>query len=140
MIRARLIAVVAVLLIASACSSSSSTGTQQPSASPAARPSSPAVLKILKPLNGSSLAAGTVHVEVSLTGAKIVALTSQNLRPDEGHLHLKLDNVVVSMTGGVQADLTDVKPGSHFLEAEFVASDHAPFNPRVFTGITFVAK
>jgi hypothetical protein len=30
-----------------------------------------------------------------------------------------------------------VSPGQHILRAEFVASDHGPFDPRVFVSVTF---
>ncbi|HEY3208529.1 MAG TPA: hypothetical protein VGL18_01855 [Actinomycetota bacterium] len=31
----------------------------------------------------------------------------------------------------------EVGPGRHVLEAEFVAADHGPFNPRVRTSVAF---
>jgi hypothetical protein len=34
-------------------------------------------------------------------------------------------------------DLRDVSPGPHTLQAEFVAADHAPFDPRVTAAVRF---
>jgi methionine-rich copper-binding protein CopC len=106
-----------------------------PSPSPSVvRPSSPAVVSIVEPAAGQTVS-GTVHVVLSLTGAKIVSQTSTNIRPDEGHVHLFVDNVLKSMNYGLEQDL-DLPPGTYVLSAEFVAADHAPFNPRVVSGQT----
>ena len=67
---------------------------------------------------------------ISLQNATIVPATTTNIRPDQGHVHLYVDNVLVSMNYGLEQDLP-VQPGTYVLKAEFVASDHAPFNPRV---------
>jgi len=72
---------------------------------------------------------GTLHVVVSLTGATIVPDTNEDIRPDQGHVHLYLDNALVYMQYSLTKDLP-VTPGTHVLKAEFVANDHAPFNPR----------
>jgi hypothetical protein len=61
-----------------------------------------------------------------------VAATTTDIRPDQGHIHLYVDNNLVSMNYGTTQDL-QVAPGTHILRAEFVASDHAPFDPRVVT-------
>ena len=49
--------------------------------------------------------------------------------------HLYLDGALVSMTG-LETRIT-APPGVHTLEAEFVAVDHAPFQPRVRASVTF---
>jgi hypothetical protein len=108
----------------------------QPAASPSVvRPSSPAVIKILEPVSGGTVDGTTAHVVISLTGARIVSQTTTNIRPDEGHVHLYVDNVLVSMNYALEQDLP-VHPGTYVLRAEFVAADHAPFNPRVESGQT----
>jgi hypothetical protein len=105
----------------------------RPSPSPSlTRPSSPAKITIVSPKAGESVQGATVHVVLSLTGAKIVKQTTTNIRPDEGHVHLYVDNVLVSMNYGLEQDLP-VHPGTYVLKAEFVAADHAPFNPRVWS-------
>ena len=104
------------------------------------RPSSTAVMTLVSPTQGESVTGGVVHVVVSLTGATIVSATTTNIRPDQGHIHLYVDNNLVSMNYGMQQDLP-IAPGTHILHVEFVASDHVPFNPRVVSpDVVFTVK
>ncbi|MGH2406532.1 MAG: DUF4399 domain-containing protein [Candidatus Limnocylindrales bacterium] len=104
------------------------------------RPASPAVVSIVQPAPNASLTGPTVHIELKLENATIVPATSTNIRPDEGHVHLYVDNVLVSMNYGLAQDLS-LKPGTYQLKAEFVAADHAPFDPRVWsTVVLFTVK
>ena len=112
-----------------------SAGPSAPAAS-GNRPSSPAVLTIVQPMSDESVTGTSVHVVLSLTGAQIVSATTTNIRPDQGHVHLYVDNVLVSMNYGLEQDLP-VHPGTYVLKAEFVAADHAPFNPRVWSPEVF---
>ena len=41
------------------------------------------------------------------------------------------------MTEGLRQTIPDVAPGRHRLTVEFVASDHAPFDPRVVEVVAF---
>ena len=127
MTRAAMAALLALAVLVAACSPSSPA-----SPSSAARPSSPAVVTIVEPAPNQVFSADTVHVVLRLEHAQIVSQTTTNLKPDEGHVHLYVDNVVVSMNYGLEQDLP-VHPGTYLLKAEFVATDHAPFNPRVFS-------
>ena len=104
------------------------------------RPASTAKLTLESPTQGESVKGGIVHVVVGLTGATIVSATTTNIRPDQGHLHLYVDNNLVSMNYGTTNDLP-IAPGTHILHVEFVASDHVPFNPRVVTpDVIFTVK
>lgn len=103
------------------------------------RPRSTGALRILTPVPGETITGGTLHVRLQLTGATITPETSTHLTPDRGHIHLILDGRVVSMAYGVEQDVA-VTPGDHLLQAEFVATDHFPFNPRVVTSATFTVK
>ncbi len=105
-------------------------------ASTAPRPSSPAVVAVVSPASGAQVTGTSVHVVLSLTGATIVSATSTTIRPDQGHVHLYVDNNLVSMNYGLEQDLP-VKPGTYVLKAEFVAADHAPFSPRVWSSEIF---
>jgi hypothetical protein len=96
------------------------------------RPSSPATVEIVEPAPSATIQGDTLHVVLRLNGARIITETTTNLRPDEGHVHLYVNNVLVSMNYGLEQDLP-VEPGSIVLRAEFVAADHAPFNPRVWS-------
>ena len=96
------------------------------------RPSSPATVEIVSPAQSATIPGGTVRVVLRLDGARLVPQTSTDVRPDEGHVHLYVNNVLVSMNYGLEQDLP-VQPGSTVLKAEFVAADHAPFSPRVWS-------
>jgi hypothetical protein len=132
-------AIVATILAGCGGSPASAPPSSAGSAAPVAsgnRPSSPAVVAIVKPASGESVTGTSVHVVLSLTGAQIVTATTTNIQPDRGHVHLYVDNVLVSMNYGLEQDLP-VHPGTYVLKAEFVAADHAPFNPRVWSSEVF---
>ena len=104
---------------------------------PSTRPASPAVLTILQPAQGQVVTGGMVHVQVGLANAEVVAATSAHITPDTGHVHLYLDNELIYMQYRLQQDVP-VHPGTYSLKAEFVAADHFPFNPRVWSTQTIV--
>ena len=76
-------------------------------------------------------------MKVSLKDATIVPATTTDIVPDEGHLHVILDDQLISMTGDTTQLLANLTPGQHLLKVEFVASDHAPFDPRVIAAVAF---
>ena len=139
-------AVAAIALILGACSGSSSdpgTGSAPAASAPAtvgARPSSTARLSIIEPRDGQVFSSSTIPLRVSLKGARLVPATSTNLRPDEGHLHVILDDRLITMTSGLRENIPGVDPGDHLLRVEFVANDHGPFNPRVIDQVAFRVK
>jgi hypothetical protein len=101
------------------------------------RPSSIARLEIVSPRPDGTVFGdpATVQVTLRLSGGKIVPLSSTTLVPNEGHIHVFLDDRLLSMTG---LDATIIAlPGEHTLRAEFVANDHGPFRPPVMTSVTF---
>lgn len=102
------------------------------------RPSTTAKISILAPRPGTVLHGrpAVVAVRISVQGGKIVPLTSSHLVPNEGHVHLYLDGALVSMFAGSSTTIR-APPGEHTLQAEFVAVDHGPFDPRVRTTVTF---
>lgn len=109
------------------------------SASPGPRPSSTASLSFADPTDGTVVRDEEVEVVLDLQGGRIVEGSSTDLSPDAGHVHLVLDGQLVSMTFGLVqvVDLRAVLPGSHTLQAEYVAADHAPFDPRVTAVVRF---
>lgn len=119
------------------CAPRAQTAAPTPAAGP--RPASTATLRILSPVPGAVVHGTELHVRLQLTGAKIVPQTSAHITPDTGHIHLSLDGRVVSMLYGLDQDVP-IAPGMHLLQAEFVASDHAPFDPRVIQAVTFTVK
>ncbi len=106
---------------------------------PAVRPRSTARLAILSPAPGAEITGRILHLRLALTGGTIVPQTSTHLSPDKGHIHVYLDGRAVSMTYGLEQDIP-VTPGRHLLQAEFVATDHFPFDPRVISTVVFTVK
>ena len=131
MTRQRL-AFVLLALAVTACGAPVATPTPIPTSGPTLgpRPSTSATVEVLEPAQGATTIGTSVHIVLKLTGAKIVTQTTTAIRPDEGHVHLYVNNQLVSMNYGLEQDIT-VTPGTLVLRAEFVAADHAPFNPRV---------
>jgi hypothetical protein len=111
-----------------------SPATSEPSipASLGPRPSTAATVEILQPAPSTTVTGSTVHVVLRLTGAQVVPQTTTAIRPDEGHLHLYVNGLLVSMNYGLEQDIP-VQPGTIDIKAEFVAADHAPFSPRVWS-------
>ncbi len=108
-----------------------------PAATPVQRPSSPARLRITVPRYGAEVHGRTAHISLDLRHASITSATTTDIQPDEGHVHLYVDNVLVSMNYSLEQDLP-VSPGLYLVRAEFVAADHAPFSPRVWSNeVTF---
>lgn len=103
-----------------------------PAASAAARPSSPATIRIANPRAGEVVSRKPVAIVVDLVGARIASATSTTVAPREGHVHLYVDNSLASMTYGLRHEI-DLPRGAHVVKAEFVAADHVPFSPRVFS-------
>ena len=52
------------------------------------------------------------------------------------HVHVYLDNALWYMQYSLTKDIP-VSPGTYVLKAEFVANDHAPFNPRDWSDQVF---
>jgi hypothetical protein len=104
------------------------------------RPSSPATLTISQPVDGATVSGATVHVSLVLANATITSVTTASISPDQGHIHLYVDGVLTSMNYSTEQDLP-VTPGTYSLKAEFVAADHAPFSPRVWSNqVVFTVK
>jgi len=139
----RLAAVAVLALLLAACGSSgapasSASASDSPAGSGdlSSRPSSPATVTITQPVSGSTVTGPTVHVVLDLENATITSVTTTSISPTQGHIHLYVDNVLVSMNYSLEEDLP-VHTGTYVLKAEFVAADHAPFNPRVWSPDVF---
>src|SRR5207244_420772 len=80
------------------------------------RPSSRAVSERRQPAAGATVTGKTLHIVISLEGAQIVAATTTDVRPDQGHVHLYVDNSLVSMNYGLEQDIA-VHPGTYVIKA-----------------------
>ena len=137
-LRALAVALLAALTLA-ACSGGGGGGSAAPATTAAAaapRPSSPAKLTIMAPRNGQTVKEGA-ELRLGLDNAKIVNQTTTRIQGDEGHIHLLVDSKLVSMNYGLRQRLPELTPGQHVVQVEFVAADHAPFEPRILTQAAF---
>jgi branched-subunit amino acid transport protein len=106
------------------------------------RPASSASIAFAEPAPGQVVTGEELRVWVRVENGTIVEGSSTNITRDTGHLHLFLDGELLSMTtGGEQRmDIGELTSGEHELRAEFVAADHAPFDPPVVAAVTFVKE
>ncbi|MDF2742448.1 MAG: hypothetical protein K0S88_3818 [Actinomycetia bacterium] len=135
-----LLAVAGLGLALTACSGGNSGGSDAPAtttAVAAARPSSPAKLIITRPKNGQTVRQQRPELHLELDGGKIVSQTTTRVQGDEGHIHLHVDGKLVAMNYGLRQRLPALPPGQHVVQVEFVAADHAPFEPRILTQAAF---
>jgi hypothetical protein len=106
------------------------------------RLASTATISFVEPSPGERVGGPVLDVTVALRGGRVVAAATTNVTPDTGHIHLFVDGAMVSMTYGLDQEVPigGLDPGVHRLQAEFVAANHAPFDPRVVSTVTFVKE
>jgi len=131
--------VVAVMALAG-CGPSAATSPPTNSQTVLQRPASTAILTILSPTNGQVVHGSSVVLRLSLQHAHIVPATTSHVVPDEGHIHVLVNQKLVSMTFGLTQVVPGLPSGQVVLHVEFVASDHAPFDPQVFTDVVIEVK
>ncbi len=132
MVGALLVLVVAIVSIAGCAPDSKSAKTVD-------RPTTPAKLLIVSP-EPNAVTGASVDLKLQLDNATVVAPTTvSGVNPDEGHIHVSVDGKLVSMTYGLSQPIT-VTPGTHTIQAEFVASDHRPFANRVVAAVSFASQ
>jgi hypothetical protein len=103
------------------------------------RPPSDARLEIVQPTPDEIVRGDSLEVDIRVVGGEITSLSSTNLSSSSGHLHVSIDGQLLSMTSAsdTQIDISGLDLGQHTLQAEFVAVDHAPFDPRVVATVSF---
>ena len=141
---ARTVATVAVVLaLLSACGGGSSptpsaTAVTQSGPAVSSRPSSPAKIWFISPPGSETITGSVLHIDIGISGAQLTTSTSTHVVPTLGHIHLYTNNELNYMNYKPTLDLP-VHPGlTYAIYAEFVGTDHFPFNPRVLTPTIFV--
>ncbi len=135
-----------VLVCMTACSSATADGTSgtpaptpypTPSGGLGHRPSTPVKITLVAPTSGEIVHGTTLVVRVSITGGVVTQVTTADITPTKGHVHLYLNNQLIFMSYTLSQPIT-VKPGLEYsMYAEFVAQDHFPFAPRDVTPTVF---
>ena len=147
--RPLLVLLTALLVCVTACGSatpggdpsSSATAAPTPYPTPSGglghRPSTPVKISLLAPTNGEVVHGTTLVVKVSIAGGMVTTVTTGDITPTKGHVHLYLNNQLILMSYTLSQPIT-VKPGLEYtMYAEFVAQDHFPFAPRDVTPTIF---
>ena len=114
-------------------------GSDKNSSAPRAgeRPATTARIQIVSP-TPNEVTGPDVTVQVRLIGAREVPQTSGPIKPDEGHIHVSVDGVVVAMAYGDSYTVKGLTPGQeHSVQVDFVAVDHIPFRNRVTAAVVF---
>jgi hypothetical protein len=94
-------------------------------------------LEFVSPTPGEVVIGSKVRITLKLTGGRIVPVSDVKLRPDAGHVHLFLDDRLVSMAYGLSEELSGVSPGEHSVKAEFVAANHRSWLRPVLSSVPF---
>jgi hypothetical protein len=137
-----LIAGAAALVIAATFVPRLLLGPTTPPVATGPRPHSTATLRFIEPIPHLHTADDQLDVRLELQGGTLTQVSSSSLAPNTGHIHLSLDGALVSMSGDTLqvVDLRSLDPGRHTLTAEFVATDHLPFDPPVTAELTFTKE
>ena len=94
-------------------------------------------ITLLSPTNGEVVHGTTLVVKVSITGGVVTTVTTSDITPTKGDVHLYLNSQLIYMSYTLSQPIT-VKPGLEYsMYAEFVAQDHFPFDPRDVTPTIF---
>ena len=128
--RLALVSAVGALASTAACGSSG----------PPARPRCDAQIQILSP-TPNEVVGPTPTLQFKVIGGSVVSRTAGSIICSQGHIHVSVDDQLVSMAYGTVQTLTSpLTPGPHSLTAEYVATDHKPFANRVRNVVLFQVK
>lgn len=137
----RLVLVVAGATLLASCGEAmpvASAPSATPSPALANRPSSPAHIWFISPAANETITGTVLHIDVGISGAQLTTSTSTHITPTLGHIHLYTDKTLTFMNYKPTLDLPVVPGATYAIYAEFVATDHFPFNPRIVTPTIFV--
>jgi hypothetical protein len=134
-----------VLLGMTACGATAAAGGPTPAPTPyptpsgglGHRPSTPVKITLLAPTSGDTVHGTSVLVRVSVTGGVVTQVTTGDITPTKGHVHLYLNNQLIYMSYTLEQSIP-VHPGVEYsMYVEYVAQDHFPFDPRDVTPTIF---
>jgi hypothetical protein len=126
------VAFAVVVMLPTACGASRASTTQS------TRPVTDARLVILEP-TPNQVTGPNVTLKFDVIGGTVLppSQVTGPLRGDQGHIHVSLDGKLVQMAYSTQAQITGLSPGSHSIQAAWVATDHLPFRNPVVAAVLF---
>ena len=124
--------VAAIVITLAACGSSGVRGN---------RPTTPAILQIVSP-TANEVTGPNIVLQMKLTNAVVVPAgqVGGKIDPTKGHIHVAVDGKLISLASGIAQPINNLAPGTHTVQASFVASDHLPFANEVVTAVIFTVK
>ncbi len=132
----------ATVTLLAACGAAASPSASPPTASQspvlANRPASAAHIWFISPPGSETITGTVLHIDVGISGAQLTTSTSTNITSTLGHIHLYTDHALTYMNYKPTLDLPVVPGATYAIYAEFVATDHFPFNPRIITPTIFI--
>jgi hypothetical protein len=90
----------AAIVLAAAAATGCGPGDKGSNGGGGSRISSTAKISIVEPQPGAVVPVDQAMVRLTLTGGKIIPKATTDVKPDEGHIHLKLDGRIVTLLGG----------------------------------------
>ena len=131
----RIVLLFAVPFVLAACGAAAATPAASPTFTPSTlnRPPSSVQVKLISPTNGLVVHGTSVHVVVAVSGGTVTPVYSTHISPTVGHVHLYMNSQLVYMSYTLTQDLPVVPGAEYSIYAEWVASDHFPFDPRDLT-------
>jgi hypothetical protein len=101
------------------------------------RPSTPVKITLVSPTSGELVHGTSVLVKVTVTGGVVTAVTTGDITPTKGHVHLYVNHQLILMSYTLQQSIPVHLGVEYSMYAEFVAQDHFPFSPRDVTPTIF---
>jgi hypothetical protein len=87
-------------------------------------------VEIVSPADGEEVEANqSFEIEADVIGGELTS-EQQSDDPTQGHLHIFLDDKLISMPSVVVQEI-ELEPGRHTIVVEFTTADHRSYEPRI---------
>lgn len=96
-------------------------------------------VRIVSPEDGATVPArNEVEVRAEVIGGTLTD-AERSEDPTEGHLHVFVDDAMVSMPVSEASPVT-LEPGTHVITVEFTSADHRSYEPRILDRVAVTAE
>ena len=117
--RIAVISMIGIMMALAACGGGSQKASNSPTPTASlTRLASTGHLTIVSPTPNEVIHGSTLHVKVTLTGARIVSQTTNAVTPDTGHIHVSIDGKITSQ----DFDQTNLNPLEQTIGAGWAAT------------------